>query len=168
MLTPEELTKLLGLQPLPDEGGYFRETYRSDLMLPKAAIGKTYSGDRSAATAIYYLLTAETFSAIHRVPGDELFHFYMGDPIEMLQLREDGFSKVFRIGNDLKNGFVPQVVVPARTWQGARLIEGGKAALMGATMAPGFEFSDFELGSRARLAREHPKYQRMIAELTRE
>jgi uncharacterized protein len=93
MLTADELIRILQLKPLPLEGGWYRETHRSSLQLPAQVLGPHYRDARSATTAIYYLLTPDTFSALHRLPADEVFHFYLGDPVEMLQLGpapEDG------------------------------------------------------------------------------
>lgn len=160
-LTPQDVIRMLGLVPLPGEGGYFRETYRSALSLPGVAA-------RELSTAIYYLLTRDSFSAIHRLPGDEVFHFYLGDPVEMLQLRPDGAAARLTIGTDLANGMRPQVIVPGGTWQGSRLLPGGDFSLLGTTMAPGFDARDFELGDRAELLGRHPGHADLIRALTRE
>lgn len=166
MLSAQQIIELLGLQPLPGEGGYFRETYRSDFMIPSNVLPNCYGGNRKACTAIFYLLTPDTFSAMHRLPGDEIFHFYFGDPVEMLQLHADGTGRVIRIGTDILTGMLPQVIVPAGSWQGSRLLPGGHFALMGTTMAPGFEFVDYSGGLRADLVKEYPQYQELICALT--
>jgi predicted cupin superfamily sugar epimerase len=166
MLTARQIIACLNLHPLTIEGGYFRETYCSSLTIPGSALPNEYGGDRSVSTAIYYLLTPETFSAIHRVKSDEVFHFYAGDPVEMLQLWPDGNGRVVTIGNDLALGLEPQVVVPAGVWQGCRLLTGGKWALMGCTVAPGFDYADFELGDRAKLGATYPEFAELIASLT--
>lgn len=160
------LKELLGLEPLAAEGGFFRETYRSDLRLSKECLGVAYAGERSAATAIYYLLTPDSFSAVHRLRSDEIFHFYMGDPVDMLQLHPDGAVEHLVIGTDLRAGQRPQVVVPAGTWQGAALVGGGQFALLGTTMAPAFEFEDFELGRRSELMARYPGATAAIERLT--
>src|SRR5262245_19665482 len=121
MLSAEQIIERLKLVPLTIEGGYFRETYRAPLRLPAGALPNNYQGERNASTAIYYLLTPETFSAIHIVGSDEAFHFYAGDAVEMLQLLPDGSAKVVIISNDLAAGHEPQLVVPAGVWQGCRL-----------------------------------------------
>lgn len=159
-MTSEEICAHLGLDPHPEEGGFFRETYRSSAEIPGT--------DRSLCTAIYYFLTAETFSAMHRLPGEEIFHFYMGDPVEMLQLRADGTERVVKLGNKLSEGMEPQVVVPGGTWQGSRVIPGGRYALLGATMAPGFDYADYEAGKRQSLLRDHPDQAELIGALTGE
>jgi predicted cupin superfamily sugar epimerase len=166
--TAADIKRLLSLAPLDEEGGFFVETYRSALRLSATALAAGYDGARDASTAIYYLLTPESFSAMHRVRGDELFHFYMGDPVEMLQVRPGGAHEVTVIGTDLAGGMRPQFVVPAGVWQGLRLVAGGRAALMGATMAPGFDRRDFALGSRAELTALCPARAHLIAALTRD
>jgi predicted cupin superfamily sugar epimerase len=126
-----------------------------------------YTGERSFGTAIYFLLTPETFSAMHKLASDEVYHFYLGDPVELLCLREDGSGEVLTIGIDLDHGMRPQVAVPHGVWQGSRLRPGGKFALLGTTVTPGFEFADFELADRELLSRNYPNFSQMIRELTR-
>ena len=166
MLSAEQIIDRLRLVPLTIEGGYFRETYRAPLMILANALPSAYTGDRNASTCIYYLLTPETFSAIHRVKSDEVFHFYAGDAVEMLQLWPDGSGKSVTIHNDLAAGHEPQLIVPAGVWQGCRLVGGGQWALMGCTVAPGFDYADFTLGTRAELAVYYPKFADMISALT--
>lgn len=156
-MTAAELITALDLRPLPREGGYFRETYRAAESLP--------GRPKSLATAIYYLLTKETFSALHRLPSDEVFHFYLGDPVSMLQLRPDGTGKVITLGTDILAGQSPQAIVPAGVWQGSWL-ESGSFALLGTTMAPGFDFADYEAGNRATLTGAYPEFAKLIADLT--
>ena len=162
----EEIIRLLDLKPLPEEGGYYKETYRSDEMIPHESLPGRYIGAKSFSTAIYYLLTPEICSSIHRVPSEEIFHFYFGDPVTMLQLFPDGASEVVTIGADLALGQRPQVIVPRGVWQGACLDEGGQFALMGTTVAPGFDFSDYENGLRAPLLDKYPDRKEMIIKLT--
>jgi predicted cupin superfamily sugar epimerase len=163
----EELIRKLSLLPHP-EGGYYRETYRAGITLSKDALPEPYSGDRAAATCIYYLLVPGTFSCLHRLVTDEVFHFYAGDPVQLLQLDPTGAeSKVTILGNKLDDGQVPQVVVPAGIWQGCRLAPGGEFALMGCTVSPGFEFADYEEGAREVLCQEYQGYAELITELTR-
>jgi predicted cupin superfamily sugar epimerase len=166
-MSPEILIERLQLNPLPLEGGWYRETYRAPLQLPADVIGPSYPTSRPAGTAIYYLLTPETFSALHRLPGDEVFHFYLGDAVEMLQLDPDGQGGIVILGPDLLNGESLQTVVPGRVWQGSRLREGGRFALMGTTMAPGFDFADYQPGNPADLTARYPAYEEWIARLTR-
>src|SRR5207245_2095434 len=108
--------------------------------LPAASLPARYGTDRWAGTAIYYLLTPDTFSALHRLPTDEVYHFYLGDPVEMLQLWPDGSGRVGTLGQDVRAGQLLQVIVPRGVWQGSRLRPGGAFALLGTTMAPGFDF----------------------------
>jgi predicted cupin superfamily sugar epimerase len=162
MVTSEQLISLLNLKLLSQEGGYFIETYRSSDSIPQTALPDGYCGERSFGTAIYYLLTPDSFSAMHRLIGDEVFHFYLGDPVEMLQLWPDGSGRVVTLGQDILNGQQPQVIVPKGIWQGARLISGGKFALMGTTVAPGFDYVDYEHGKREDLIQAYPKYREMI------
>jgi predicted cupin superfamily sugar epimerase len=153
--------------PLTIEGGYYRETYRAPLTVPRDALPNEYGGDRNVSTAIYYLLTPETLSAIHIVKSDEVFHFYAGDAIEMLQLYPDGSARVVIISNDLAAGHEPQTVVSAGVWQGCRLVQGGQWALMGCTVAPGFDYADFKLGDRNELIASYPGHSQMITALTK-
>jgi len=139
--------ELLGLEPHPEEGGWFRETYRTAESFEP---GGAWTGPRSTATAIYYLLTSGTVSALHRLPGDEIFHFYLGDPVRMLMLHPDGRSELVILGSRLE-GMRPQHVVPGNVWQGSMLVPGGAWALLGTTMSPGFDFRDYEHGTHALL-----------------
>jgi hypothetical protein len=166
-MTAEKLKSLLNLVPLSIEGGYFAETYRSKEMISPDSLHGRYSSARSVGTAIYYLLEPGTFSEIHRVASDEIFHFYLGDPVEMLQLWPDGSGKQVLIGTDIESGMVPQVMVPHGVWQGARLVAGGEFALLGCTVSPGFEYADYESGSRQLLGAAYPEHRDMIWALTR-
>lgn len=166
MLTAEQIREVLNMKPHPIEGGYFAETYRSAATLPRSALSG-YPDDRSVSTAIYYLLTPDTFSAMHRVRGDEMFHFYLGDPVEMLQLKPDGGSELLLLGQDISAGMRLQHNVPGGVWQGSRLRHGGKYALLGTTMAPGFEYEDYETGKRQELIARYPRHAALITALTR-
>lgn len=160
MSTAEEVIRLLQLQPLPCEGGWYRETYRSALQMPVEVLASRYRAARSSGTAIYYLLTPDTFSALHRLPTDEVFHFYLGDPVEMLQLGprpEDG-GRIVTLGHDILAGQTVQTVVPAGVWQGSFLRAGGAFALMGTTMTPGFDFDDYEAADRDVLRASFPHF----------
>lgn len=167
MIEPETVRSLLGLAPHPAEGGFFAETYRSQERVSRGTLPARYAGDRSFGTAIYYLLTPETFSEMHRLASDEIFHFYLGDPVEMLQLHPDGSGRVVRLGTDLAAGDRPQVVVPRGVWQGARLAPGGRLALLGCTVAPGFDYADYESGRREELLESHPAFRDWILPLTK-
>jgi hypothetical protein len=168
-LTADQIIKLLGLEPLPEEGGLFRQTYRSAEQIPAAALPPRYAAPRRFATAIYYLLTDEpdSFSALHRLKTDEVYHFYLGDPVEMLLLHPDGNSERIVLGQDLAAGQQVQFVAPAGAWQGSRLVRGGRYALLGTTMAPGYEQQDFELGSQKELLSGYPEQAELIRALIR-
>lgn len=161
MLTADDVIRLLDLQPHPIEGGYFRETYRSRATL------SAYGSERSVGTAIYYLLTPRTVSEMHRLPGDELFHFYLGDPVRMLQLHPDGNAQTLTLGHDLAAAQVPQLVVPGNVWQGSYLLNGTHGyALLGAAMAPGFDYADYATGPRGELTARWPACAELIEKLT--
>ena len=168
MVRTDQIIALFNLKPHPEEGGYFVETYRSSETLPGEALPSRYEGVRCFGTAIYYLLTPETFSAMHRLRSDEIFHFYFGDPVEMLQLLPDGSGKVTTIGFDIIHGMQPQAVVPRGVWQGARLLKDGRFALLGTTVSPGFEFADYESGRRDELVRSYPQFRDLIVALTKD
>jgi uncharacterized protein len=161
MMTTDDLKKLLGLEPHPVEGGYFRRTYTSAGTIDLAR------GARALSTAIYYLLEPGTFSEMHMLVSDEIFHFYLGDPVEMLQLHPDGGSAVLTLGQDLSKGQKVQAVVPAGVWQGTRLIGEGKMALLGCTVTPGFDFADYHNVSAAELIEKWPQEAERIRALTR-
>ncbi|MGA2502236.1 MAG: cupin domain-containing protein [Tepidisphaeraceae bacterium] len=160
-LTPAEIKALLKLEPHPVEGGFFRRTYTSagSVELPRGA--------RAQGTAIYYLLEPGTFSEMHVLASDEIFHFYLGDPMEMLQLHPDGRSAIFTLGPDLAAGQHVQLVVPAGVWQGTRLLGDGKVALLGCSVTPGFDFADYRNASFAELVSRWPAEAERIRNLTR-
>lgn len=166
-LSAAELKSLLKLEPHPREGGWFVQTWRAEESIPHDHLPGRYSGPRAAGTAIYYLLEPETFSEMHRLQSDEVFHFYLGDPVEMLQLWPDGPGRRIVLGPDVKAGMVVQTVVPKGVWQGSRLVPGGKLALLGCTVSPGFDYADYESGERDELVRGWPEWQAMIEPLTR-
>lgn len=160
-MTTAELKRLLGLEPHPVEGGYFRRTYTAagTLDLPR--------GKRVQGTAIYYLLEQGAFSEMHMLASDEIFHFYLGDPVEMLQLYPEGGSAVFTLGQDLAASQNVQLVVPAGVWQGTRLIGEGKMALLGCTVTPGFDFADYRNATADELIARWPQEADRIRQLTR-
>ncbi len=166
-MTAEEIRKWLGLEAHPREGGYFIQTWKAEEPIPQSALPPRYAGERAAGTAIYYLLEPSTFSEMHRLISDEIFHFYLGDPVEMLQLWPDGSDRVVTLGSDLAAGMAPQLVVPKNVWQGSRLAPGGKVALLGCTVSPGFDYADYETGERDRLMAAYPRCAPLIEALTR-
>jgi uncharacterized protein len=167
-VTAEDVKKLLGLAPHPREGGWYVRTYEAGELIAAEAFGDgRYAGARRTGTAIYYLLEPETFSEMHRLQSDEVFHFYAGDAVEMLQLTANGRGERVVIGNDLAGGQRPQVVVGRGVWQGSRLVAGGRWALLGCTVSPGFEFEDYEAGERVELCKRWPEFAEEIGALTR-
>jgi hypothetical protein len=169
MLTADRLIELLDLRPLPVEGGHFLQTWCADETIAAAALPGRYGRAKPLGTAIYYLLTddADSFSALHRLPTEEVYHFYLGDPVEMLMLHPDGRGEVVLLGQDLVNGQRVQHVVPREVWQGSRLVDGGRVALMGTTMAPGFDEQDYTPGLRGELIARYPAQADRIRRLTR-
>jgi len=167
-MTADDIKRLLKLEPLGFEGGFFRQTYKSRWDVPAELLPQRVGGARSIGTAIYYMVTPESFSALHRLPGTEIFHFYLGDPVEMLQLLPDGSSQIVILGIDLARGNQPQVVVRGNVWQGCRLAPGGQFALMGTTMSPGFDITDYEHGKCQQLIAQYPNQAESILRYTRE
>lgn len=162
MLTIDQIKTILQLEPHPKEGGFFAETSRSSTEI------KTEDGGRSLHTAIYYLLTPDSFSEMHLLPGDEMFHFYLGDPVETLQLHPDGSSDIVILGHDMVHSMRLQHVVRGGAWQGSRLKAGGRYALLGTTMSPGFAYEDYESGMASELITQWPDRAAMIHELSRQ
>lgn len=143
------------------------QTWRSVETIAHEALPKRYPSARAAGTCIYYLLEPGTFSEMHRLASDEIFHFYLGDPVEMLQLAPDGSARTVVLGSDLAAGQSPQLVVPKHVWQGSRLVPGGTLALLGCSVSPGFDYADYETGHAEALARGYPQYAVLIQKLTR-
>jgi hypothetical protein len=168
--TAASLIERLGLVRLPDEGGHYRETWRAEESAPADALPARYRGGRAFGTAILYLLTSDpdSFSALHRLSTDEVYHFYLGDPVEMLLLHANGTSETVTLGPDVLGAEKVQLVVPRGVWQGSRVQPGGCWALLGTTMAPGFEFADYEAGDRDELIASYPEAGERIRALTRE
>lgn len=156
----------LGLEP-HQEGGYFRESYRASETLGAKALPERYHGDRSTATAIYYLLHDREVSVFHRLKSDEVWHFYDGIPVILHVLAAGGCYARHLLGCDPAQGERPQRTVPAGAWFAAELANPGGYALMGCTVAPGFAFSDFELADRTELCRGYPEQRRLIERLSR-
>ncbi len=168
-MTVEEVKRRLKLVPHPREGGWYVRTYEAAEWVEASGFGEgRYGAARRTGTAIYYLLEMGTFSEMHRLRSDEVFHFYLGDAVEMLQLLPDGQGRRVVIGTDLAAGERPQVVVERGVWQGSRLVRGGQWALLGCTVSPGFEFEDYETGHREELIARWPAFREMIVGLTRE
>lgn len=155
----------LALQPHP-EGGYFVEVYRSREGIPQSALPERFGGDRSFCTAIFYLLESGDFSAFHRIASDETWHFYAGDPLDIVMLSSDG-ARTVRLGRELHKGEVLQMTVPAEVWFAARPVFGSAYTLAGCTVSPGFDFADFEMGDRQVLCAQFPACSGVIIELSR-
>jgi len=162
----QQIIENLGLEPHP-EGGYFIETYRSTESLSTECLPERYLSERSISSAIYYLLTPDSASMMHRLDTDEVFHFYSGAPVLLFRMFADGAVDTIVMGNNILEGQIPQCLVPKGCWQGLMLAEGGDYALMGATVAPAFSFDGFEIGERDILLREYPACKEAITKLTR-
>ncbi|MEN8242114.1 MAG: cupin domain-containing protein [Chloroflexota bacterium] len=167
--TAAQLIAHFGLEELPGEGGFFCQTYQAAQKIPAGALPDRYPGEKPFSTAIYYLITPaeDGFSAIHKLPTAEVFHFYLGDPVETLLLFPGGDSRRVVLGRDVLNQQSVQHVVPRDVWQGSRLLPGGEYALLGTTMAPGYTDEDFILGQRDHLLEEFPDQAALIHALTR-
>jgi predicted cupin superfamily sugar epimerase len=172
-LTPDDIRRHLKLQPNPAEGGFFASTYTSAIQLPVNVLQgfATTPATRRLCSAIFYFLDTNTFSALHRVTSDMIYHFYSGHPVQMLLLHPPGSaprSETCIFGNDLDKGQVPMKVIPGGTWLGSRLLH-GDYALMGVTMAPGFDPADYTIAKREDLLKEYTdaKTRDLIIALTR-
>jgi predicted cupin superfamily sugar epimerase len=155
----------LNLQPHP-EGGYFAETYRSAETISESALPERFAGSRSFGTAIYFLLERHNTSALHRIQSDEIWHFYAGGPLEIFVIDTHGALTVIRLGDNSERGEVFQAVVPAGCWFGSKPAVGTDFCLVGCTVAPGFDFADFEMANRAALLTEFPQHGAVIEVLT--
>jgi predicted cupin superfamily sugar epimerase/gamma-glutamylcyclotransferase (GGCT)/AIG2-like uncharacterized protein YtfP len=169
--TAAEVLTLLNLRPLPEEGGYYRETFRSPRVVAGSALGPEYVGERNALTAIYFLVTGESPSAWHVLPSDEVFLWHAGGAVEMLQVPPNGPVESIRLGTDFARGERPQAIVPGGVWQGCRLADDTRAcdwALLSCLVAPGFDFADFHVATPAeveQLVRAHPAQEEEIRRL---
>lgn len=162
--TVEELIKQLELEKHP-EGGWYRETYRSAEVVQGNGLPARFAGDRSFCTAIYFLLQSGEFSALHRIKSDEMWHFYAGEPLTMHVITPSGDYYPLKLGSSISDGEVFQAVVPAGCWFGAE-VSGDGYSLVGCTVAPGFDFADFEMGAREQLLKEFPEQAEIVRHLT--
>ncbi len=162
MTSPELLINHLQLQPHP-EGGYYRETYRSgeSISLPG------FDGDRNFSTAIYFMLTSENFSAFHRIKQDEVWHYYTGSSLYVHVIDKTGKYARHTVGLDIENGATPQFIVTAGDWFGSSVVDENSFSLVGCTVAPGFDFRDFEMAKREDLLKFFPDHKEIITALTR-
>jgi len=165
MTNYQEIIEQLQLQKHP-EGGYFKEIYRSEESIHQNALPKRYLGARNISTFIYFMLTENDISAFHRIKSDEIWHHYMGDDVELLLINASGELERHLLGKGLKQGALPQVVIPKDHWFAGRVVPGGSYCLMGCTVAPGFDFEDFELADRAALTQEFPDLEETVVEFT--
>lgn len=165
-MTADYFIKHLQLQPHP-EGGYFKETYRSTGTIAKQCLPAAFNGDRNYSTSIYFLLQQNDFSAFHRIRSDECWHFYEGGPLLIHVINEEGEYSCTRLGRSLDSGEVLQFVVPAMCWFASEPAPGTEFSLVGCTVAPGFNFSDFEMADAKTLARDYPLHDVLIQRLCR-
>jgi predicted cupin superfamily sugar epimerase len=157
----------LSLSPHP-EGGYYRVTYQSTLTIAQDALPSAFHGSRYASTAIYFLLAQKDFSAFHRIASDELWHFYAGSGLIVYVIDPEGNYCELHLGDAFEAGEVFQAVVKAGCWFASRLKNAAGFALVGCTVAPGFDFADFEMAKRSELVGICPEHRKLIEELTRE
>ena len=163
--TADDWVARLHLQPHP-EGGYYAETYRSLEKVAAMHLPARYGGDRSFATGIYFLVRGGTFSALHRIQSDEMWHFYSGSRLTVYIIHPGGRLEKIHLGPDFATGETFQAVVPAGCWFGSKVHDVDSYALVGCTVAPGFDFADFELADRSGLTRQYPQHASVIQELT--
>ncbi len=153
MTAARDWVRKLELIPHP-EGGYFREIYRSEGLIPRAALPDGFGGDRAFSTSIYFLLEHPDVSRLHRIQSDEIWHHYAGNPLRIVSVGPDGALNSVLLGKSLEKSELPQRVVPAGHWFGAEVAEPGGWTLVGCTVAPGFDFADFELADNKKLPPE--------------
>ena len=163
----QQLVESLELLPHP-EGGFYKEVYRSEKLIKKDALPDDFSGDRSYCTSIYFLLTSENFSAFHRIKQDEIWHFYGGSSLSVHVIDKSGIYTEHKVGMNFSNGEQPQLVVPAGCWFASSVPQKDSYAFVGCTVAPGFDFDDFELANREELQQIYPQHAAIIRKLTRE
>ena len=156
----------LQLQPHP-EGGYFKENYRSTGVIKSDSLETHYTGVRNYSTAIYFLLTSESFSAFHRIKQDEIWHFYQGAPICIHVINPEGKYSAQVVGNQLDAGEVPQYVVTGGCWFAAEVPRKDAYSLVGCTVSPGFSFEDFEMPTQKELSTLFPEHEKIIQQFTR-
>ena len=160
MLSAEDIVKRYRLEPLDQEGGFFRQIWLSPIRIQNSNLSGAYptEGDRPIGTLIHFLITRDCFSAMHRLPTEEHWIYHFGDSCEMLLLNEDGSSRLSRIGSKLDEGESIHITTPKNSWQGTRLIEGGEYGYMfgSCVMIPGFDWTDFMLGDLEKLTRDYP------------
>lgn len=147
------------------EGGWYRETYRSLLTMEPETLQGTLNTTRNVSTAIYYLLESGQFSAFHRIKSDEMWHFYAGTPLNLYILNKNAGLKIIRLGSDPDKEERFQYWVQAGDWFASEPADENSFSLLGCTVAPGFDFKDFEIANKADLATQFPQHQELIARL---
>ncbi|WP_299245516.1 cupin domain-containing protein [uncultured Aquimarina sp.] len=162
----EEIVTRLSMKPHP-EGGFYKETYRSDDIIPKEVFNGKFSGDRNCCTGIFFLLTSENFSAFHRIKQDEMWHFYGGNSLYVHVITPEGVYTRHAVGMKLDQGETPQLVVPAGCWFASSVKDIEGYSFVGCTVSPGFDFADFELASRDILVNQYPDHSEIITQFTR-
>ncbi len=167
MLTSQSIIEHYGLLAHP-EGGWFKETYRSKETINQNALPERFYGNREFSTAIYFLLEKGNFSAFHKIKSDECWHFYAGDALEIFLLHDNELLEIIRLGNNIANGETFQYVVPANVWFASRPAMGSDFSFVGCTVAPAFDFKDFELAEKENLKTRFPKYKDLIEGLCRD
>lgn len=163
-LTAAEYINVLHLQPHP-EGGYYCQTYASEERMSAASLPERFGGDRCFSTAIYFLLEGKNYSAFHRIKSDELWHFYTGGGLHIYVIHPDGRGEQLLLGNDLANGYRFQHLVKAGCWFASRPANENSFSLVGCTVAPGFDFADFEMAKEGELIKEYPQHSKWISQL---
>jgi predicted cupin superfamily sugar epimerase len=166
-IAAKDWIEALQLRPHP-EGGHYRETYRSPESIAQPHLPPRFSGDRSFSTAIYFLLQGSEFSALHRIKQDEVWHFHEGGSLTISVIDPGGNLSTIRLGKNVQTGEVLQAVVQASSLFGAQPTDRGSYALVSCTVAPGFDFADFELPARQELVARYPQHQAVIEQLTRQ
>jgi predicted cupin superfamily sugar epimerase len=166
MLTAETLVTYFKMLPHP-EGGYYKETYRSDELIAHNALPERFTGDRVFSTAIYFLLEKGNFSGFHKIQSDECWHFYAGQTLFVYVLHNNDSLETIKLGSNLLNGEVFQAVVPAGCWFASEPAPNSEFSFVGCTVAPGFDFADFELAKADELAKEFPEHEILIKRLCR-
>jgi len=165
-MTVQQLIQQYNLQPHP-EGGWYKETYKSDEYISGSTLPERFGGSRVFSTAIYFLLEQGNFSAFHRIKSDECWHFYAGDPLVVYVMQLNGRLDIIHLGNDIEKGQVFQFVVPANCWFASRPAPGSTFCFVSCTVAPGFDFTDFELAKASSLTALFPQQKAIIEELCR-
>jgi uncharacterized protein len=166
MITSHQLIEMYQLQAHP-EGGWYKETYKSSETIAATALHDRFAGQRVFSTAIYFLLEQGNFSAFHRIKSDECWHFYAGNPLLVYVLQQNGELEIIQLGSDILRGQVFQYVVPANCWFASRPAKQSRFCFVGCTVAPGFDFADFELANAKTLSATYPQHEKIIQELCR-